>query len=146
MSSYAWIVVADSARARIFSVDGATAPLAPIDHLLHPESRLHDRDLRSDRPGRSFDSEGEGRHSTGTPVSPKQQESLRFAKTVADHLEQGRLDGSYDHLNIVADPRFLGALRDAVSTEVEKLVSLELNKDLSKVADEEIRRHLPDEL
>ena len=146
MSSYAWIVVADSARARIFSVDTATAPLTPIEHLVHPESRLHDRDLKSDRPGRSFDSKGEGRHATGTSVSPKQQESIRFARTVADRLEQGRVDGSYDHLIVVADPRFLGELRGAASTEVEKLVSLELNKDLSKAADGDIRRHLPDRL
>lgn len=146
MSSYAWIVVADSARARFFSVDSPTAPLTPIEHLVHPESRLHDRDLTSDRPGRSFDSEGEGRHATGTSVSPKEQESIRFARTVADHLEQGRREGNYDRLIVVADPRFLGELRDAVGTEIEKLVSLELNKDLTKEADEDIRRHLPERL
>ena len=52
MSSYAGIVVADSARARIFSIDCAMALLNPLDQLVYPESRLHDEDMKSDKPGR----------------------------------------------------------------------------------------------
>ena len=146
MSSYAWILVADSARARFFSVDSATAPLKAFDQIVHPEGRLHDKDMTSDRPGRAFDSSGEGRHATGSSVSPKEQESVRFAKTIASYLDQGRVNNSYGSLVLVADPRFLGHIRDAVPSEVAKLVSLEVNKDLSKAKEGEIRKHLPEQL
>lgn len=146
MSSYAWIVVADSARARIFSVASASAPLNPMEQLVHPEARLHDKDMKSDRPGRAFDSHGAGRHATGTPVSPKEQESIRFAKTIAEHLDQGRINNRFKRLALVADPRFLGHIRKSISDEVEKLVTLEIDKDLSKAEDGDIREHLPERL
>lgn len=107
---------------------------------------MHDKDMKSDRPGRAFDSHGEGRHATGTAVSPKEQESIRFAKTIADYLDQGRVNHRYDHLVLVADPRFLGHIRGALSSEVAKLVSLEIDKDLSTENEAEIRKHLPDRL
>jgi protein required for attachment to host cells len=146
MPSHAWILVADSARARIFSVESATAPLKPVEQLVHPESRLHDRDINADRPGRSFDSFGAGRHATGSEVSPKEQESMRFAKTVADRLNQGRVENRFRRLTIVADPRFLGQLRDCIAPEVAKLVCSEIDKDLSKADDAAIREHLPERL
>ena len=139
-------MVADSARVRFFSAGSATAPLVPFHQLVHPEARLHDKDMKSDRPGRAFDSYGEGRHATGTSVSPKEQESIRFAKTIADYLEQGRVGDRYESLVLVADPRFLGHIRDAIPSEVAKLVSLEVDKDLSMEKDAEIRSHLPDRL
>jgi len=49
-----WIVVADGARARIFSPDrklGKLVPAGPSD-LVAPASRQRTRDLKSDRPGR----------------------------------------------------------------------------------------------
>ena len=146
MSKHAWILVADSARARIFSVDGATAPLNPIEQLVHPESRLHDRDIKSDRPGRAFDSEGKGRHANETSVSPKAQEAIRFAGEVAAYLNRGRVEGKYQHLVVVADPRFLGTLRSSFAPEVKKLVSLEVDKDLSKASEPEIRKALPERI
>ena len=146
MPTHAWILVADSARARVFSVDSAIGPLEPIEQLVHPESRLHDRDMKSDRPGRVFDSHGEGRHSTGKAVSPKEQEALRFAGEIASYLERGRVNGGFRRLVIVADPRFLGSLRATLAPEVKKLVTLEVNKDLSKEKDSDIRRALPDRI
>lgn len=146
MAKHAWILVADSVRARIFSVDSATAPLIPIEQLVHPESRLHDRDMKSDRPGRAFDSHGGGRHATGKAVSPKEQEAIRFAGEIAAYLDRGRTKGEFRGLVVVADPRFLGILRVALSSEVKKLVTLEVDKELSKSKDADIRNALPDRI
>lgn len=43
-----------------------------LEGLKHPASRAHERDLISDRPGRSFDSFGSGRHAMEEEVSLKQ--------------------------------------------------------------------------
>ncbi|MES9844878.1 MAG: host attachment protein, partial [Candidatus Sedimenticola sp. 6PFRAG5] len=50
--SAAWIVVADTSRARIFSADKPASSLVEIQTLAHPESRLHEGDLVSDKAGR----------------------------------------------------------------------------------------------
>lgn len=144
--SYAWIVVADAARARIFFADGPTSPIQPLEQLVSPEARLHGRDLASDRPGRSFDSAGAGRHGTDAATSPKEHEANRFAKTIADHLEQGRIGNSYTRLILVAEPHFLGLLRKAISAETRRLITQELDKDLSRFDQKDIRSHLPQRL
>ena len=56
--SQAWIVVADSARARIFEADSHSGSCSEVADLTHPASRAHERDLASDRPGRAFDRSG----------------------------------------------------------------------------------------
>jgi hypothetical protein len=79
-----WIVVADSARARIFKPVRQGRALEQVDELLHPASRSHERQLTTDRPGRSFDSEGPGRHAMSESVSPKEHEAWKLSKKLAD--------------------------------------------------------------
>jgi hypothetical protein len=48
-----WVLVADGARARVFSVDRARGPLNEEADFVHPEERLPERELVTDKPGRS---------------------------------------------------------------------------------------------
>lgn len=90
----------------------------PLDESVGPRGRLRARDLATDRPGRAFDSVGHGRHATGQPVDPLEQETIRFAKTVAERIDAGRKRECFDRLVPVADPRFLGHLRQRLSARV----------------------------
>ena len=140
---HAWIVVADSARARILSAVGPNSALRPVEQLVSPASRMHDRDLTSDKPGRALSGSGKGRHATSGSKTAKEQIAISFAKEVADQLEKGRTDNQYRRLVMVADPKFLGLLMKSLSDPAEKLVSLKIDKDLSKLSEEEIRERLP---
>ena len=140
---HAWIVVADSARARILSAVDPSSALKPVEQLVSPASRMHDRDLTSDKPGRALDGSGKGRHATSSSKTAKEQIAITFAREVADCLDQGRVDNQYEHLVIVADPKFLGLLMKSLSGPTEKLVSLKIDKDLSKLSEKEIRDHMP---
>lgn len=144
--SHSWILVADAARARIFSVDSPRASLQALDQLVSPKAKLRDRDFNADRPGRAFDSHGEGRHAMGTHNSPKEQDAIRFANEVVDHLEKGRTANKFDRLILVAEPHFLGLLRQAVKPALKQMITLEINKDLSKANEQTIRDHLPERL
>ena len=53
-----WILIAHRAGARIFENDGPGTGLKHVDAIAHPEGRLEDKALGSDKPGRSFDSHG----------------------------------------------------------------------------------------
>ena len=46
-----WVLVADNSRARIFSSDKPASVLQEIQDLTHPEARLHEGDLVTDRGG-----------------------------------------------------------------------------------------------
>ena len=141
-----WILVADSSVARIFVPKGPTGPLVEIESLSHTASRLHDRDLASDKPGRTFDSMGAGRHSKELEVSPKEEEAVRFAEQLASRVNSARAAGEIDGLMVIAAPRFLGLLRQRLDPSTHKIVSFELDRDLTRLGPEEIRSHLPERL
>ena len=141
--SMAWIVVADAARARIFSSGQNTATIKEIETLDNPDGRAHERDLTSDSPGRSFDSTGEGRHAMGKSVEPGKQVSIDFAKSIARHLDDARTKKRFSALILVAAPEMLGHLRDAISSETSKMVIEEINKDLTLHSEQDITKHLP---
>jgi protein required for attachment to host cells len=138
-----WIVVANSTRCRIFRQHKHGEPLLPVEDLDHPEGRLRARDLASDRPGRAFDSAGSGRHAMGQTVDPLEQETIRFAKTVADRIDAGRKRECFDRLVLVADPRFLGHLRQGLSSATRQRLTTELKKNLAEADPSVIREALP---
>lgn len=140
-----WIVVADQSRARIFTVDSPLGELQDLEALVHPEARLRTQSFGSDHPGRSFDSGGQGRHAMGTSVEPKEQEAIRFAKTVADHVRSACNDGRCNKLLLVAGPHFLGLLREHIGS-LNNIDITEVRKNLGQQDIRAIRDHLPERL
>jgi protein required for attachment to host cells len=104
---------------------------------------MHGRELASDRPGRSFDSEGQGRHAMGQPVDAHEQERIRFAKTVATRIDEARKKDRFDRLVLVAEPRFLGHLRQGLSSATRQRLTTELQKNLADADPGSIREALP---
>ena len=142
MKKETWVVVANSAEARIYKVEKNHLG-GDCTALEHPESRLHDRDLASSAPGRAFDSIGSGRHSMEPPTSPKEVEFSIFAKTLSNHVETARADGRLGRFYLVASPSFLGLLRQTLHPLTLKILVGEVSKDLIQLKPEEIREYLP---
>ena len=138
-----WVVVADTSRARIFSAENARSEMVEIQTLTHPEARLHEGDLVSDKAGRERDS-GATSHDMGGQTSAKKEEEIRFANMLSHTLESGRTSGQFNKLYIVAAPGFLGTLRKHRSSALQKMVSAEVSKNLAAHAPSEIRKHLPE--
>jgi protein required for attachment to host cells len=137
-----WIVVAESARARVFSRAGKRGSLREIADLSHPESRLHDTELSSDVPGRSFDSHGQGRHGMEQSTDPQDREAQAFAGEIAQHVEHGRREGSFEALVLVAPPKFLGLLRSELNKLTRDRVVAEINKNLVEADQKTIEHQL----
>lgn len=138
-----WVLVADSSQARIFSAENSQADLIEIETLLHPEGRLHEQDMDSDLPGKNSGSQGAGGHAYSDENSPKEQEEIDFALRVAHHLSDELNQNKFDRLYMVAAPSFLGDLRNALSSRVEKHIAFSLGKNIVMLSPEEIRSHLP---
>ncbi|MDH5394179.1 MAG: host attachment protein [Gammaproteobacteria bacterium] len=137
------IVVADSARARIFTAETSKSPLSEIDVLARPEVRLHDRDLTSDLPGKDIGGDGSGAHAYQSKTDPKKHQQIEFSRQVARYLNDADHHHKLSKLLIVATPSFLGDLRSQLSHETSKKVVFELDKDLTQHSVDEIRSHLP---
>lgn len=136
-----WIIVANSSVARFFEIQ-KDGQLKEFNTLIHPESRLHGRDLTSDRPGRTFESVGKGRSAMEQHTSPKEVEFETFAHYISDHLATAHGEGQFDRLYIAAGPHFLGLLRQAIKPSTAKAIQSTIDKDMTQMTPEEIRTHL----
>jgi protein required for attachment to host cells len=137
-----WILVADAARARVFRLEGPGMRLAPALERELISLNIPSHEIASDRPGRAFDSLGEGRHAMAPSTDPKRYEKQRFAHGVAELLDKQRRQNSFQRLVVVAPPQMLGDLRNAMSAELKKLIETEITKDLSKLSADQIEQHL----
>ena len=136
------VVVADSSRARMFSLNDIHKPMEEIEHLDHARGRAHQRELGSDRPGRSFDSYGQGRHAMESSVSPARQEAIYFSREIAGYLASACDAHKFSQIALVAPPEFLGLLRKELDERVKHLVYREIDKDLTLHGEAEIRRQV----
>jgi len=123
-----WVVVADESKAIVYARDTKSGPLREVFSLANEVARMKTEQLISDSGGRSFDSKGKGRHTmTSEKVDPKQHAALIFAKQIAERIGTVMHDGSCRGFALVAAPRFLGVLREAVSvaTSAEPYASVD---------------------
>jgi protein required for attachment to host cells len=140
-----WVVVADSGSARIFGADSPVGPLQELADFMHPEALVAERRLVSDRAGRATDSHGRS-HSYESEDSPREVEARTFAKLLGHEICLARARGDFDHLLLVAPPRFLGSLRASLDDETRKRIDRELPSDYVALSATEIRARLPENL
>lgn len=134
-----WILVTDGGRAKVFlsAGEGRLEMLheAAIDH---PASR----DIVSDRPGRTFDSAGTGRHAMEPPSDPHDRAESEFIRSVASHVETACGNNEFDNLVVVAAPRALGDLRAACSKRLKAAISEEIAKDVTNMSTPELQKFM----
>ena len=162
MSAKHWIIVANNSGAKIFTLGPAASrrndspalqdnagklppsELVEEENLEHPAGRMKAQTFDADRPGRSFQSSGMKRHGMTREVDAKTQETMTFARQVAERLENARRQGEVERMILVAAPQFLGLLRQTFSTDLRRIVDQEFSLDLLQMTPQEIRAHLPE--
>jgi len=139
-----WIVVADASAAHVFLLAGPrqNISLEPVRKLI--ADIKSSREIASDRPGRTHDRAGQGRHAEEPPTDPKRHTKLSFAREIVRFLDDARRKNSFVRLHVVAPPQFLGDLRGVMSTELHALVDTEINKDLTKLSVHDLTPQLQD--
>lgn len=142
MKACTWLIVANSSMARIFKLEKRDS-LIEVGQFEHPESRLRNRDLISDKPGRTNESIGLTRHRYEQHHSPKHQEFETFAKYLAHHLDEARKKGEFNRLYLAASPNLLGLIRQSLDASTTKLLVGEVDKDMTHMRPDEILNHLP---
>jgi protein required for attachment to host cells len=140
-----WLVVADAGGARLFDVD-ANGVLNRTPHTTLKADPAPSREIASDRPGRTFDRTGDGRHAKVPPTDPHRYEKKRFAHALAERLETAVNRHEVERLVIVSPPQLLGDLRATMAAGVKAAVADEIDKDLAMLPPHELERYLADAL
>jgi protein required for attachment to host cells len=145
------IVVASQAEVKFYDMQHIGDQLQLAGQLTDPLAHMHDRDFKSDRPGRKFDRAplaggrrgATAHHSTGAEQHPRKHEAIIFAQKIATELEQARQADRFDRLIVMAEPSFLGVLRQALPSALGSTVVAEVAKDLAHQPVSAVRAHLP---
>lgn len=129
---YTLIVVADEAAAVFYGRESRRAPLLERLRLENESARKKTSELESDRGGRSYDSHGPGRHAVGKELhGAKRHAAEVFAREIAGRIEQEVRSVACVDYSIIAAPRFLGMLRQALGTTSCPPPSTTIDKDVT---------------
>lgn len=142
-----WILVANASEAHLYSSPKARlfnshGNLREIGTYSHPESRQKNADIVSDRNG-CRSGVHNGVSTTINAYTPKKLEADQFARELVDKLLQEHFAHRYQDLIIAAPPEFHGVLRRALqSKNLDNLVSVDINKDYTKLKSDALVKQL----
>ena len=108
-------------------------------------AHIHEKasELLRDRPARVQESATTTRHGIERKINPRDKIEQKFIQEVAADLRDDKTIGGFDNVVIVAPPKLLSVLRESLPQAfVSKLVD-SIDKDLTKIPDSELYRHLP---
>ncbi len=147
------IIVADQSEARFYDLEGSDGELRLAGRVSDPSAHLHDRDLKSDRPGRKFDHApiqsgrrgSTAHHGVGSDRKPRRHEAVVFAHKITGEVASAQRAGQFDRLVLMAPPGFLGLLRQALPAALRPIIAAEVAKDLMHEPPSAVRTYLPPE-
>lgn len=138
------VLVADEAIAKLMLQPRPGAELVEIHALADPQAHAreaeHHHDAHGRRAGAGTLAAGNATASAGD--SDRHLQAGRFAKQVAGDLSRLLREQRFDRLQLVAAPRFLGLLRQAMGKDVAAVVDDEQAKDLIHLDAAQLTAHL----
>lgn len=138
-----WILVADASKARLFEWPRKRAEPAELACYTYPDGRASGRRPERGRLPRVQESSNSSRHAIEPKTPLRDKHARRFADTLGAIVRQGRQEGRYDKLILVAPPRFLGALHDSLDEQTAACVVGEVRNGLLTLSPAELRPYLP---
>ena len=138
--SKTWVVVAESSRAKIFEVEKNESQkcLKELKGFTHSISRNHKQQLAGSQQKSRRDT-----LKTTMLDTHKNHERGEFARSLGQHLDSARSQGKFKKLILMSPPKFLGDLRKNLSTETNRFVVSEVDKNLVRHNIADIEAHMP---
>lgn len=138
-----WVLVAHEAGARIFFRDDPRTEFQVIEKIDWPVGRAKSREITSERPGHEESwGPSKQRHGFDQRVSEPDKNALTLARKITHRLDQASGLDEYDHLLVVAGPKFLGMLRKEMGRATLERLVLTLNENLAEVEDKDMTLRL----
>ena len=138
----AYYVIADGGRARFVEpADGRH--FRTIREIESSSIHLRSHDLGHKPPSRVQESASPTRHGVEPRQDPHDRTERDFAQYVAQELNRDAETSACDALILVAPSHALADIRAALSRELQAKVVSTLAKDLTRVPDADLPKHLP---
>lgn len=112
-----WVMVADRHGARIFS-----KPEGHLEEIGAASANTH--------------------HSAEAHKAPREKDAQSFAHDIAAWLDQAVKADAFDRLVLAAAPHMLGDLRKVLGKTVQSRIVAEVDKDLTKMNEPDLRKEL----
>ncbi len=122
-----WVIVCDSTTCFIYEYQKRELHL--IKEISHPENKLKDIDLTSDKPGRYQGGESR-KGSYEQKMDPKAVKIDEFIREVTKELEHGRTQKAYDKLIFITPPHISGLFSQHLNQHVKNLIRNNIHKDI----------------
>jgi protein required for attachment to host cells len=135
-----WVINSNSNLCRIYLYDKQKPTLQLVKEIHHPENKLKNTDLASDRPGHYQSSGAHGSYAQAT--NPKEVMIDRFYREIAKELEHARTQNSFDKLIMITAPSTNGALMQHLDKQVKSMVTHNLHKDLVNLTEQALLEYL----
>src|SRR5437016_5139313 len=107
-----WVLIADGSRAKVVEHIRRRKGFSDVEGMAFATILPKGRDILTDKPGRSFDSVGAGRHAKEGAADPRRELKRTFARRLVGALRRQVLARRFDRLILVAPPSFMGFLRE----------------------------------
>jgi protein required for attachment to host cells len=126
-----WVLVADEAIARILEQPRGGGALVPVEELTDPDAHARERDMHHAPHGRrAGGGKAQGTATVSAGDSERHQHAQVFAGRIAERLAECHREQRYQLLHILAAPRLLGYLRQALHPTVAAAVASEQDKNV----------------
>ena len=136
-----WYIIADGGRARFVERD-ETGAYRTVLSFVAADMHKRSRDLGLDRPARVKESANAARHAVEPRRDLHEAAKEDFIALVAEDIEAGHGRDQFDRLVLIAPPRVLTELKQKLSKPITKIVVSDLQKDLTKVPDHDLAKHI----
>lgn len=138
-----WLVIANASRARVLEEGSRPGRYVHVADLVHMQSRQKGSALAGDRPGHVH---AEGGRQAGTSYAPhtdpREREHDRFAREVAQRLDDGIAAHRCAGLILVASSPFLGQLKSHLGEQAKKAVLRTIDADYTTLGERELAERL----
>ena len=122
---------------KIYHYNKHPGQLTLLREISHPETKLKNRDLTSDREGH-YKANQSARGAYSPRTDAKETEVIKFSREIARDLNQRRNSNELEHLILIAPPHMYGLISQHLDKHVMDLVTNHIQKDLIHMKNHEL--------
>ncbi|MES2191417.1 MAG: host attachment protein [Pseudomonadota bacterium] len=127
-----WILIANASHARLLE-HRPGKPLTLLQTFEHPQSRRKAGELGTTKAGHEFGASGFAGAAYYSRVNAKDKEQIRFARELAEMLEQEARQNTFQAVSLFASSPFLGELKQELGDMTAQLLTTACDIDLTRV-------------
>jgi len=131
--SLTWIAVVGGRKAYIFEL-GSKKNLSLVKEIIADLDEVHEK------PGRTHDSMGSGRHAIEPHTDRREVEKKDFAAKILENLSQDSKQNQFERLILISDPKMLGLINNNLDKNLIAKVQKSFSKNLAEMEISEIEK------